>query len=92
MAFSPQARNGFLAKLFGGPGKTSIRAGAGLFYNSFGMGMIQMLDRNAFGLSTSLTQLAFTLATAPRFSGLSDIPAAGLLPPPPGGGTRHAAE
>ena len=86
VAFSPQARNGFLAKLFGGPGKTAIRAGAGLFYNSFGMGMIQMLDRNAFGLSTSLTQLAFTLATAPRFSGLSDIPATGLLPPPPGGG------
>ena len=85
VAFSPQARNGFLAKLFGGPGKTSIRAGAGLFYNNFGMGMIQMLDRNAFGLSTSLTQTTFTLDTAPRFSGFSDLPAAGL-PPPPGGG------
>ena len=85
VAFSPQARDGFLAKLFGGPGKTSIRAGAGLFYNIFGMGMIQMLDRNAFGLSTSLTESNFRLTTAPRFSGLSDIPVA-ELPPPPGGG------
>ena len=85
VAFSPQARDGFLAKLFGGPGKTSIRAGAGLFYNIFGMGMIQMLDRNAFGLSTNLTRNDFSLATSPRFSGLSNLPAAGL-PPPPGGG------
>ena len=85
VAFSPQARDGFLAKLSGGPGKTSIRAGAGLFYNIFGMGMVQMLDRNAFGLSSSLTQNTFQLTNAPRFSGLSDIPAAGLLPPPSGG-------
>ncbi len=85
VAFSPQARDGFLAKLFGGPGKTSIRVGAGLFYNSFGMGVIQMLDRNAFGLSSSLTESNFRLTTAPRFSGLSDIPAAELPPPPAGG-------
>jgi len=33
LAFSPNAENGTLRKLFGGPGKTSIRAGWGLFYN-----------------------------------------------------------
>ena len=85
IAFSPQAREGFLAKLFGGPGKTSIRAGAGLFYNIFGMGMIQMLDRNAFGLTSKVTNQTFTVATAPRFAGPTQIPAGGLLPAPAGG-------
>jgi len=33
VAWSPDAKDGFLQKLFGGPGKTSIRAGFGIFYN-----------------------------------------------------------
>jgi hypothetical protein len=33
IAWSPSAKDGFLGKLFGGPGKTSIRAGFGIFYN-----------------------------------------------------------
>ncbi len=85
VAYSPQARDGFLGKLFGGPGKTSIRAGAGLFYNIFGMGIIQMVDRNAFGLSSKVTNQSFTVVNSPRFEGPRSIPSAGLLPPPPGG-------
>ena len=85
IAFSPQSRDGFLGKLFGGPGKTSIRVGGGLFYSIFGMGMIQMLDRNAFGLSSKVTNQSFTVANSPRFAGPGNLPAAGLLPPPPGG-------
>ena len=85
LAFSPQTRDGLLGRLFGGPGKTSIRAGAGIFYNIFGMGMIQMLDRNAFGLTSKLTNQTSSLSTAPRYAGPSQIPAGGLLPPPPGG-------
>jgi len=34
VAYSPTADSGFLAKLTGGPGKSSIRAGFGLFYTS----------------------------------------------------------
>ena len=34
LAYSPSWDSGFLAKLTGGPGKTSIRAGYGLFYTS----------------------------------------------------------
>ncbi|HXY52930.1 MAG TPA: carboxypeptidase regulatory-like domain-containing protein [Terriglobales bacterium] len=34
LAYSPSASSGFLGKLFGGAGKTSIRAGAGLYYTS----------------------------------------------------------
>jgi Carboxypeptidase regulatory-like domain/TonB dependent receptor-like, beta-barrel len=34
LAYSPTASSGILSKLFGGPGKTSIRVGAGLYYSS----------------------------------------------------------
>ncbi len=34
LAYSPGASSGFLSKLTGGPGKTSIRVGAGLYYTS----------------------------------------------------------
>jgi hypothetical protein len=33
MAYSPNTKNGLLGKIFGGPGKTSIRAGYGIFYS-----------------------------------------------------------
>jgi hypothetical protein len=35
IAYSPAASEGLLKKIFGGPGKTSIRIGAGMFYTSF---------------------------------------------------------
>ena len=85
VAYSPGSTEGVLGRLFGGPGRTSIRAGAGIFYNSFGMGMMQMLDRNAFGLTSKVTNQIPRVADAPRFTGLSSPPAAGILPPPPGG-------
>jgi hypothetical protein len=34
IAYSPSAREGLLGKIFGGPGKTSIRAGGGLYYTA----------------------------------------------------------
>ncbi len=34
LAYSPSASEGILGKLFGGPGKTSIRIGGGLYYTS----------------------------------------------------------
>jgi Carboxypeptidase regulatory-like domain/TonB dependent receptor-like, beta-barrel len=34
LAYSPSASSGILGRLFGGPGRTSIRAGAGLYYTS----------------------------------------------------------
>jgi len=34
LAYSPGASSGILGKLFGGPGKTSIRVGGGLYYTS----------------------------------------------------------
>ena len=34
LAYSPSASSGILGKIFGGPGRTSIRIGAGLYYTS----------------------------------------------------------
>jgi TonB dependent receptor len=34
IAYSPRATEGLLAKIFGGPGKTSIRLGGGLYYTA----------------------------------------------------------
>ena len=85
LAYSPQMQDGFLGKLFGGPGKTSIRAGAGIYYNIFGMGMMQMLDRNAFGLTSRVVKQDFMVTTSPRFEGNVRVPAAGILPAPAGG-------
>jgi hypothetical protein len=35
VSYSPDRQNGLLAKMFGGPGKTNLRAGYGLFYTAF---------------------------------------------------------
>ena len=35
LAYSPSFQNGLLEKIFGGPGKTSVRAGYGMFYTAF---------------------------------------------------------
>jgi hypothetical protein len=35
LSYSPTAQRGLLGKIFGGPGKTSLRAGYGLFYTAF---------------------------------------------------------
>jgi hypothetical protein len=48
LAYSPSARDGStLAKLFGGPGKTSIRASYGLFYTAIEALTIGVMSANA---------------------------------------------
>ena len=51
IAYSPGWDSGFLAKLTGGPGKTSIRAGYGLFYTAFeDLTQFQEIGDAPFGL------------------------------------------
>lgn len=91
IAYSPSASSGLLGALFGGPGKTSIRAGAGIVYDRVGPALLATFDQNgSFGLSSALGNSAgsVTPATAPRITGLNTIPAQGLdgtvlLPPAP---------
>lgn len=84
MAYSPQGNDGLSKFLFGGAGKTSIRAGWGMYYDLFGSSLMRSYDATALGLSTALTNSAATLTigTAPRYTGISAIPA-GILPAAP---------
>ena len=91
LAYSPQASSGLAKTLFGDAGKTSIRAGFGMFYDLFGMSLMRNFDSNAPGLSTEFQSPASaSLATTPRFTGYSSLPA-GLLPTAPKGGFPYYA-
>lgn len=51
LAYSPTASEGILSKLTGGPGKTSIRAGFGIFYSAFeDLSQFQEVGDVPFGL------------------------------------------
>ncbi len=84
IAYSPQADSGFLKWLTGGPGKTSIRAGWGMYYDLFGAGIIRALDSSRSGPSASIGNPpgGFDTRTTPRFVNLTTIPSV-LLPAPP---------
>jgi hypothetical protein len=60
LAWSPNARDGFLGKLFGGPGKTSIRSGYGMFYNPVEQLVLEQFSAEPpFGGSTFLFNTLF---------------------------------
>ncbi|MGH9661593.1 MAG: carboxypeptidase regulatory-like domain-containing protein, partial [Bryobacteraceae bacterium] len=86
LAWSPSGDGGLRRLLFGGPGRTSIRAGWGLYYDVFGAGLARAFDATALGLSTALNNSSgrLTLAESPRFTGLNDIPQSLVTPPPAG--------
>ncbi len=87
VAWSPAPTSGLWKKLAGSAGQTSIRAGFGMFYDIFGSGIVKLYDSNAFGLSTQLTtpSASLTESTAPRFTGVLNIPPSLLSPAPKGG-------
>jgi hypothetical protein len=72
VAWGPGYRDGVLARIFGGPGKSSLRLGAGIFYDRIGQAIALDADQNGSpGTATALIDGSqqFSLATAPRFSG-----------------------
>ena len=76
IAYSPDASGGLLGALFGGPGRSTIRAGAGIVYDRLGPALLATFDANgSFGLSTSLQNTGGqeTPATAPRITGLTGL-------------------
>lgn len=85
IAYSPQSDSGWLKTLFGGPGKTSIRAGWGMFYDLFGQTLMRNADAGAFGMSTQIQTggTQFNERTAPRFTGIFNLPAEAIPPAPP---------
>ena len=70
LAWSPGWTDGFLAKLTGGPGKASIRAGYGIFYNPIEQLVLEQFSAEPpFGGSTSLTNTLFNLPFEPQSGG-----------------------
>jgi len=91
VAYSPQKDSGWLARLSGGPGKSSIRAGFGMYYDEFGQSLIRLADATALGFSTRLSNPGTqTASSVPRYTGLTTIPS-GLLPAAPAGGFPQVA-
>ncbi len=83
LAYTPGFTEGLLGSVFGGPGKTSIRMGAGIYYDN--MGQVIALDSDSQGSPGTSTALInnstqFTLATAPRFAGACTITGCTGLP------------
>ncbi|HXB67116.1 MAG TPA: carboxypeptidase regulatory-like domain-containing protein [Candidatus Acidoferrales bacterium] len=87
IAYSPKAEGGLSKFLFGGPGKTSIRVGGGMYYDIIGQPLAQAFSGSQFGLSSSLSNPPNTLSTAqaPRFTTFFTVPGQ-LVPPTPKGG------
>jgi len=83
LAYSPEGQSKLSKFFFGDAGKSSIRAGFGMYYDVFGMGIIRQYDSTAPGLATNFQLPAnANLATQPRFTGYTQLPA-GLIPAAP---------
>src|SRR5258708_13793637 len=60
LAWSPGSKDGALAKLTGGPGKTSIRVGSGIFYNPLEQLVLQQFSAEPpFAASSPLSKTLF---------------------------------
>ena len=91
LAYSPQSSSGLLGKVLGGPGKSSIRAGFGMYYDLFGQSLIRIADATALGFSTQLRNPGTqTPTSSPRYISLNELPG-GLLPAAPKGGFPQVA-
>jgi Carboxypeptidase regulatory-like domain len=77
LAYSPNADSGWSRKLWGGPGKTSVRLGYGIYYDHFGEGITNSFDSlGSFGLTTSISNPAGIQAVdnSARLTALNTIP------------------
>jgi len=83
VAWSPGAKDGLLGKLFGGPGKTSVRAGFGIFYNPIEqLVMEQFSAEPPFGGSSSFYDTMFNLPFQHQDGSTVPNPFNGILNPP----------
>jgi hypothetical protein len=90
IAYSPHAASGFWHTIFGDSGKSSIRAGYGIYFDHFGEGVVNTFDRNgSWGLTSTFSNPASvsTVDDAPRYTGLlglNSLPSAEISPSPHG--------
>jgi len=85
MAWSPGWKDGPLAKLTGGPGKSSVRMGWGMFYNPVEQLVLEQFSAEPpFGGSTSLANNYFNLPFRLQDGSPVPNPFNGILNPPRG--------
>ena len=87
-AYSPSFDSGFLKKMFGAKGKSSIRGGYGIYYDHFGQGVVNSFDREgSLGLTTYLVNPSGVSTTdcVARFISLTALPTGNACPTTPGG-------
>jgi hypothetical protein len=88
VAYSPDFKSGPLAKLFGSNGKTSIRAGFGLFYNPIEeLVAAQFGAEPPFGGSSSLSDEFFNTPFVAQGGYVNPNPFNGIITPPKGAPT-----
>ncbi|HVI07505.1 MAG TPA: carboxypeptidase-like regulatory domain-containing protein, partial [Candidatus Binatia bacterium] len=76
IAYAPKAEDGWSKRIWGGPGKSSIRAGYGIYYDHFGEGVVNSFDQlGSFGLTTSISNApgVQTVDGSARFSAINTI-------------------
>ena len=76
LAYAPTGDSGISKLLFGGPGKTSIRAGVGMYYDLVGQPLAQSFSSTTPGLSQSFSNPAnlLTSAQVPRYTTFYTVP------------------
>src|SRR5215470_6512414 len=85
LAWSPSKKDGLLGKLFGGPGKTSIRVGYGIFYNPVEQLVLEQFSAEPpFGGSTFTFNTLFNTPFEFQNGSVAPNPFGGILNPPRG--------
>ena len=85
IAYSPNFDKGFLGKAFGNNGKTSIRAGWGLFYNPIEQLVLEQFGAEPpFGGSNFLSGTFFNTPFVSQAGTVAPNPFNGILSPAPG--------
>jgi len=85
LAYSPNFHNGFLSRLFGADGKTSIRTGWGLFYNPMEQLVLEQFGAEPpFGGSTFLPATFLNTPFVAQTGTVNPNPFNGILSPKPG--------
>jgi Carboxypeptidase regulatory-like domain len=80
IAYSPGATDGFLGKLFGGPGKSSIRAGWGIFYNPIEQLVLEQFSAEPpFGGSSFVSSPLFSTPYLSQSGSVSPNPFGGVI-------------
>jgi hypothetical protein len=80
MAWSPGWTEGWLAKLTGGPGKSSVRAGFGIFYNPIEQLVLEQFSAEPpFGGSTFLSNTLFNTPFVFQGGGQAPNPFMGVI-------------